>query len=318
MSRHTLLKICLFLATPFSSYSVSNAQNIYWTDSDSIKRANLDGTNEVILVSGLTDPNSITVNEASNHIFWTAGIIPGTILRANLDGLSVTTIFNTGLVFPFSIEVDSVNEKLYWVNNDNPVVIQRSNLDGSNAVDLVTGLGSAGIIGIALDVSGEKIYISNKEGPSIQRVNMDGTNLVDLVTTSIDKPNDIAIDLTNGKLYWTDGGLNKIVRSDLDGTNVVDVASTTGAPLYMDIDIPNGHIYFHTANAGIFTVDRINFDGTGLTSVITSQVGGLTLGPEPPDVPTVSQWGLIILLLMILSAGSVLITHRNPTTAHYL
>ncbi len=317
MTRHTLLTICLFLTTTFSSYSVAKAQNIYWTESDSIKRANLDGSDEVTLLSGLADPFSIAANAVTNQIFWTSTSSSASILQANIDGTNNTTLINTGLEFPMAIEVSSVHEVLYWSDFDTQATIQRSYLDGMNVLNIAT-IPNGLIVGIALDLVNGHIYMSNNSNASIQRMNFDGTNFFDLVTTGLQLPHDIAINLTNGKLYWTDRGLKKIVRSDLDGTNVVDVANIAGTPSSMDIDIPNEHIYFLSENAGIFTINRINFDGSGLTPIIiTGDAISLTLGPEPPpdiDVPTLSQWGPIILLLMILSAGSVLIRNRTIKT----
>lgn len=319
MSQHIKVTCKLFIVILLTGYSSTYAQNLYWTDFDSIKRANLDGSNEVTLISGLADPNSITINASLNKMYWTSGVIPGSILQANIDGTNVVTLINTGLVFPFAIDVDSVNEKLYWANVDTVnanINIQQSNLDGSNLIDLVTGLGPDGIVGIALDVPNGKIYFTNrnepKNGPKIQRVNTDGTGLVDLVTTGLDKPNDIAVDLTNGKLYWADGGLKKIVRSNLDGTNVIDVVNTVSAPVYLDLDIPNEHIYFNTGDVNDIFIKRVNFDGTGMVNIIATGAEGLTLGPEPPPLtPTLSQWGLAILLLMIMSTGTILIKYRK-------
>ena len=77
--------------------SVAFGQKMYWAEiqSDSIKRANLDGSNVEELVSGLADPLGIALDAAAGKMYWTdTGF--GSITRANLDGSDVEDLVTTG------------------------------------------------------------------------------------------------------------------------------------------------------------------------------------------------------------------------------
>jgi len=110
----------------------------------------------------------------------------------------------------------------------------------------------------------------------IRRANLDGSGVEDLVTTGLFEPNRIALDVAGGKMYWTDNGTDKIQRANLDGSEVEDLV-TTGPP-------------------------------------IPSTPFALALDFTPgPDIPALSQWGLISMTLLMLSAGTlVLKTSRKP------
>ena len=66
------------------------AGEIYWTDDDVIRHANLNGTGEVILLTGLAQPESIAVDSAGGKMYWLEGESP--IKRANLHGMGVETV----------------------------------------------------------------------------------------------------------------------------------------------------------------------------------------------------------------------------------
>jgi hypothetical protein len=84
---------------------------MYWTDVETkdIRRANLDGTDQEILVANLPDPAGIALGVANGLMYWsdTAGSVPGLgdIRQANLDGSGQTILF-TGLDRPWTIALD--------------------------------------------------------------------------------------------------------------------------------------------------------------------------------------------------------------------
>ncbi len=114
---------------------------MYWTDRGlgTIQRANLDGSQIEILVSGLTSIWSFALDEAGGKMYWT---VDGTIQRANLDG-SQTEILVSGLTRKgrpiYGPTLDMAGGKMYWTVDG---TIQRANLDGSQTEILVSGLGS--------------------------------------------------------------------------------------------------------------------------------------------------------------------------------
>ena len=119
-----------------------------------------------------------------------------------------------------------------------PFKIQRANLNGSSVQDLVT-TGLEFPIGIALDVSGDKMYwtVTGDTG-KIQRANLNGSTVEDLITTGISFPRGIALDVSGGKMYWTDSGTAKIQRANLDGSSVEDLVTTgLSVPIGIALDI---------------------------------------------------------------------------------
>ena len=113
---------------------------VYWTEPDSIWRANLNGKNKEKLIADSGEMGSIAVEDSK--VYWTEKNKPdenrGTIRRAALDGSNVQTLA-TLLSVPIGIAVDTVSRHLYWTNSSGR--IQRANLVGKNIQNLVTELG---------------------------------------------------------------------------------------------------------------------------------------------------------------------------------
>ena len=76
---------------------------LYWTElvSNTISRADLAGSNQEVILSGLNQPHDVAVDPAGGKLYWTEGIHyddnpTGMISRANLDGTSPEPVL-TGL-----------------------------------------------------------------------------------------------------------------------------------------------------------------------------------------------------------------------------
>ena len=132
---------------------------IYWTEwtefppnpdelTDTIQRANLDGSDIEVLVTGLLVPQAITLDIEGGKIYWTNWPPVDTIQRANLDGTNIEDVLpGTGglhdIVFDFS------EGKFYWADTAT-TYIQRANVDGSEVEEVVAGLVSPRTV--ALDI----------------------------------------------------------------------------------------------------------------------------------------------------------------------
>jgi sugar lactone lactonase YvrE len=149
------------LTTLISGQSVNDPRNlaldlqggkIYWTDfaegtqMGAIRRANLDGTVQEILVSNLNMPGGIALDLQHGLLYW-ADNGSSNIMRANLDGSGQTTLLR-GLSSPFGIALDVADGLMYWGEGAD---IRRANLDGTGQHTLIRGL--PGPFGIALDLS---------------------------------------------------------------------------------------------------------------------------------------------------------------------
>lgn len=208
---------------------------MYWTEGSpadfQIQRANLDGSNVELLVTGLVGPSGIALDLATGKIYWTD---TGTskIQRANLDGSGVEDLLILGVVFtPVDIALDVGASKLYWTESTPAdFMIQRADLDGTNVELLVAGLVDPS--GIALDVSAGRMYWTDLGTGKIQRANLDGSGVEDVVTTGVDQPVRIAIDVLASKLYWTEASPADfmISRANLDGSNIELLISHLSSP----------------------------------------------------------------------------------------
>jgi len=69
---------------------------VYWIELAKIRRANLDGTNPVDLVTGVNGGQGLALDLTNNHVYW---IETSKIRRANLDGTDPVDLI-TGVINP--------------------------------------------------------------------------------------------------------------------------------------------------------------------------------------------------------------------------
>ena len=257
------------------SATASGLLKIYWTDrgTDKIQRSNLDGSEVEDVVTGLTDPAGLVVDEAAGKIYWTDW---GTdkIQRANLDGSRVEDVL-TELGDPYALALDAAGGRIYWTEWD-PDKIRRANLDGSEVEDLVTGLTDPA--GLALDLAGERMYWTDWGSDKIQRAKLNGSQVEDLVTELTD-PAGLALDVAEGKIYWTDWGSDKIQRSNLDGSQVEDLVTEVASPWSLALDVAGRKVYW--SDDGTDKIQRANLDGSQVEDLVDQGLDtprGIALG----------------------------------------
>lgn len=169
--------------------------NMYWTDIGTIRRANLDGAEQVIIVNSLLCPVGLALDVEDGKIYWTDC---STIQRADLNGANVEVLVSN-LGSPRGIALDLSGGKMYWTDTSSRK-IQRANLDGSDVQDLIAS-GLQFPQGIALDVAGGKMYWA--DDGRIQRANLNGTDVQSLIGQIVvdgftGNPLGIALDVTAG------------------------------------------------------------------------------------------------------------------------
>lgn len=150
-----------------------------------ISRANLDGTNEEILVADLLNPSGIALDTAAGKLYWT-DIGTRKIQRANPDGTGVEDVITSSVVAPVRIALDLSAGKIYWTEGSPAdFMISRANLDGSNLEFLLPGLISPSGIALMLGpttstdddgLSGDlsRIRVSSAPNPSRSAVHLSG------------------------------------------------------------------------------------------------------------------------------------------------
>ena len=233
-----------------SAYAQS-AEYIYWADlgTNSIRRANLDGSNEGDFITGLIDIRGIALDLTNNYIYW-AQKNQNKIMRADLDDPTNVTDLNslTPSLFspssPMGIALSS--RYIYWVEFSNDLV--RADLNGDNQLDLIDNTVVSGRY-IALDEGDNRMYWA--ESSRIRRANLDdGDNVdaLDEISPAVSGAEGIALDLINNHDYWSETG--KIRRADLDGNNAIDLGINPDPVQARDValDLVNNHIYWTERN----------------------------------------------------------------------
>ncbi|MBW1750574.1 MAG: hypothetical protein JRJ37_07755, partial [Deltaproteobacteria bacterium] len=126
---------------------------LYFSDrfANTIKRANLDGTDGEVLVENTSYPVDLAIDFEKRNLYWTArteGVVYVVNMdKTNVDGSDLTP-FATGLHTPIGISIDRKKGELYV---SDPYVdslsgaLWKSNLDGSDAERIATTVLPLGI-----------------------------------------------------------------------------------------------------------------------------------------------------------------------------
>lgn len=305
------------------------AQRMYWTEVQSggngqIERADLNGSNRetVLQLPGLS-ATDVAVDVEGGKMYW--GEVNSRLLRrANLDGSGAETLVAlSGFLKPGDLELDLQSGKVYWTEFDEGTggSIRRANLDGS-ALDTVIPLSAALYAAIALDVDGGKIYYSEVYNDTILRADLDGANgevLVDFAAAA-GGIFDIALDVANGKMYWTNGISDSVQRANMEipggdtpstRSDIEDLlTSGISSPHSLELDLLRGYMYF--TDGGLSTIVRARPDGSNMTVLVQGPPtpGGLALDTRrtpATEVPTVSSWGVMVMTLLLATAGTLTI-----------
>jgi len=245
---------------------------LYWADASggAIVRANVDGSAQQVIVSGLNTPRGIAVDATRGFVYWTDQQAR-TLQRARLDGSELTTL-KSALSLPTGLELDSIAGKLYFADDGSAGSehIERIDIDGANHVNLFAFAGTPR--GVALDPVAGHVYAVEAGGDRLVRVNYDGTGFTVLASGAakgLNAPVELEIDLVNKKLYWIDSTPgNAIRRANFDGSGVETVVSALNDPVGLVLDVANGLMYWTESEDGV--VGRAKLNGTAVTRFSTS------------------------------------------------
>ncbi len=300
------ISIVLFL---LSYTSLSSQTSIYWgsTTNGTLQSSNLDGSN-VMTVTTSPFIEDIVYNPLNDSLYYTDGS-GFNIFRIATDGTGQVTLIS-GLNSVDGMELDLFAGKMYYAESGTNT-ISKANLDGSN-IEIVANVGS-GIEGIALDIVNQKIYYTLLSAGEIYSVDFDGNNTT-LIYSGAAGPIKMAKDMSTGFIYFTEFLGNTLSRINADGTGYMVIVSGFNFPGGVVLDADSGLLYFGDNN-GIYSV---NIDGTGLTTLVMEPGTKLTVelnnnrSLPPAGIPTMGEWGLISLSLLMLIFG--LIAYKKPCT----
>ncbi len=289
--------VILFSAIQGITYA-QGSPKIYWTETDKIRRANLDGTNVENVITELDSPFDIALDLTNRKIYWVT-LRYKRIYRANLDGSDIEIIINRDTMLeeqgkplpsPCSIAIDTIGNKIYWGNVSGPWRMSRADLDGGNIEDIRIPPVNGGIFDIRvdaedikLDLKAGKIYFQDSFEDNIARVNMDGSNY-EILRGGVIHHDRIALDLVNSNIYWTKMTRGEIRIASLEGKNVETLLADLNTPTEIVLDAHSQKIYWIEKNHNInkSKIRRGNLDGTNVIDILTglNYVIGLALDTE--------------------------------------
>jgi hypothetical protein len=217
------------------------AGKIYWLHGSTpgrISRANLDGSGQEQLVTGLKIPRGLALDLVGGKMYWSAsppeGNAGGLVQRANLDGTGVETVYLDPDYNPVSSKigrprVDATNGWVYFATNNRVV---RTNLSGPPFVVLTVVKGVSTARAVALDVANDHIYWIGADTIEdvLCRANLDNTGFTvihDFSPEAIASNglSDIVLDLSGMTFLVCDDLRDDIDRGSLDGTSLETVYS---------------------------------------------------------------------------------------------
>jgi hypothetical protein len=255
----------------------TDAGHIYWTNmgipsknDGSIVRANLDGSNSIVIVpeGGTFTPKQLQLDKANGRLYWCdrEGM---RVMRANLDGSGLETLIEAG-----HTEADRRDARNWCV-------------------------------GIALDIAGGKLYWTQK-GPDnagqgrIFRANLDipagqtpaNREDIEVLFEDLPEPIDLDLDLPNRMMYWTDRGDpprgNTVSRAPMDPTPGVRrepeiVFSHLMEGIGLALDLKRRRMFITDFAGSVYSAD---LDGSNQKTVLFAQ-GNLT-GIAYAELPAVA------------------------------
>ncbi|XP_022093523.1 low-density lipoprotein receptor-related protein 4-like [Acanthaster planci] len=198
---------------------------VYWTDfvDTTILRAHLDGSRREILIwSGLVEPNGLALDYHTRLMFWTDGRRGNKIERASMDGGDRRVIVSQHLKKPRAIAVDQKERHIYWSSWGNRAKIERADYNGNHRMVLV----DASIIwpnGIALDLTGGLLYWGDAQRNTLERSDLSGNNRRTLFNFTGIYPFDLAVH--GDTLYWTDWNSDFVLKLNMTQMEVYAAGS---------------------------------------------------------------------------------------------
>lgn len=149
----------------------------------------------------------------------------------------------------------------------------------------------------------------------IRRANLDGSNVENLVTGILATPRGLALDLSGGKLYWVERAFGKIQRANLDGSGVEDLVTGLNFPLALSLELVGRKMYWTESIPDIYlngAIRRANLDGSSVETLISGLGAPAGIAHvEPPPVPTISDWGLVAMALLVMTLGTIMIRRQR-------
>jgi len=289
----TRIIIALWFILLATGAMANSASHIFWTEwnyysmtNSRIVRANADGSEAVTVLDGFRTGigvKDLAVDSEGQKLYF-ANRSDDLIERCNFDGSGRETLVSG--VYAVGLALDIDGGKIYWSDYSyaNPR-IRRANVDGAEIEDLVTASSGCVLEGIVLNIAAGHIYWAERMDQQIWRANMSGGGAYMILQCWEGAGHPCGLAIAGDRLYW--GGDNAIHSSELNGDDVQTiVADLPDSPRSVEIDTESDHIYWTTSSLSSGYVQRVNLNGSELTTLVSGTLGsyGLALefGTETP------------------------------------
>jgi hypothetical protein len=252
--------------------------DVYWANvgTDTIGRANLDGTNPV---TNYISSFSLQMAISGGYLYYDNYSAGGDAIgRASLDGSSNDPNFITGLTNPAGVTIN--NSGIYWlqVAGFSGTAIYEAGLDGSNPHAIVTGING----GYDIVATSSNIYWSSgcTGGGSpctgwISQADLSGNNVVQYWASGY-APFGLAAD--NTYVYWATGA-GSINRTNISNQGTQTLVSGLPDAVGVAVDT-TGHLYW-TEGLSTSGIGRADLGTGGATNVNSNFITGIS---EPSGI----------------------------------
>ncbi|MCH7885291.1 MAG: IPTL-CTERM sorting domain-containing protein, partial [Planctomycetes bacterium] len=228
------------------------------------------------------------------------------------------------------LTVDPIARKLYWIDwiVDAPRNMRSADLDGSNVVDILSGLGPNPLSLAVHPTNGDLYWVDWGSGPSgtdgsVRRSIAPQFSSIEILVTDLHNPGVIAFGVAGQEIYFVENG-RTVWRSALNGTGLETAFTIEGNATTPILVVALTTVAVATCQPGSFSVTGGEpcmpcacEDFNGCTTNECDPVAGACQN-EPIagcTVPTVSQWGLIMLSLLMGTAGTLILRRRHQCYA---
>ncbi|QRN95868.1 hypothetical protein JRI60_43635 [Archangium violaceum] len=199
-----------------------------------------------------TEPWGIAVD--ATGIYWTDNVNGGQVMKAGLDGGTVTPIA-FGQDTPGCVAVDATS--VYWTNRKAGTVMKL--MKGFTLL----ASGQQGPAHFAVDATG--VYWTNTTGGTVMKSYSDTGMVVSLIS-GLAQPTGIAVDATSS-IYWTNRGDGTVMKANPFGHNPMQLASGQNQPTGLVADATS--VYW--TNSGDGTVMKVGLNGGTPTPLASGQ-----------------------------------------------
>ncbi len=269
----------------------SDESVIFWADQNgNINRSNIDFSNVQIILRGLTDPTSLSIDKANGKLYWLdQGGSRVSVIDVDGNAASRTVVLS-GLSDVSGMSVDAANGFIYVAAAGSNPRIDRYALSGGPVLQSLTaGIGRPVDVVVSADTN--RLYWADQGdgviSASIRSSDLDGGNVhVHTLTTN---PESIAITPDGTDIYWTNMGSDLIEKLNVvsGAVGVYDTAPNSD-PVGFAFDSSSERLIWSSDNTTALStidgqltgVEGTYMHGTPVQDIVSVMTSTISVEPE--------------------------------------